>query len=63
MEYVLQSTKAAVGRLHLEWNPEEGRAVTGTLEKSEMLTLRKETLHPIVTLKRERKGLWKLNWK
>lgn len=61
MEYVLPSDEALESRLHLDWNPEGGGSVTGVLEKSEMLTLRRETLHPIVTLKPERKEMWKQN--
>lgn len=49
------------GRLGLAWDPKEGGLVTGPIRKSEMLSLKKDLLHPIVTLRREKTGRWTTN--
>lgn len=58
VEYVLPTRDMVEGRLELTWEPEGAVTVTGPIKKDEWLLLSKEGLHPIVTLRREKKGRW-----
>lgn len=59
-EYALPTPEHADGRLHLVWQPDQGGPVMGALTKAELLEMNVSGLHLVVTLKRERKGVWKL---
>lgn len=56
VEYVLSTEDMVEGRLGLAWDPEGGGPVTGPIGKVELLSPKKDALHPIVTLRREKKG-------